>query len=219
MVKPFTRKDLANGAVQIISKGRWGNADLYQFAWDGAIWVVKDFLPCAPVIRKTWGRLMTQREFQALSILKGIDGIPAAPFLLDRFAVCYRFMPGATLKDTPSARIGNDFFYELEELVRMMHQRNMVHLDIRNQRNILVTEDNKPALLDFQSSLNLENTPRLLHKIMKDIDISGVYKNWDKKKPDSLDNARRAHLESLNKKRFLWFFKGYPLGTQSGRRS
>jgi len=101
----------------------------------------------------------------------------------------------------------------------MMHQRNMVHLDIRNQRNILVTDEGLPAVLDFQSSLNLENTPRALHKLLKDIDISGVYKNWFKKKPESLDNRRRAHLDALNKKRFLWFLKGYPLGTKTDRRS
>lgn len=219
MVIPFTRKDLAAGEIRIISKGRWGNADLYQFKSGGKTWVVKDFLPCPPVIRKTWGRFMVQREFKALSTLKGIDGIPADPFLMDRFALCYRFVPGEILKDTPPEMISDDYFYELEELVRTMHRRNMVHLDIRNQRNILVTQDAKPVILDFQSSLNLENTPRLFHKIMKDIDISGVYKNWIKKKPESLDGVRRAHLEALNKKRFLWFFKGYPLGTRPDRRS
>jgi hypothetical protein len=54
---------------------------------------------------------------------------------------------------------------------------------------------------------------------MKDIDISGVYKNWSRKKPESLDEKRRAHLEALNKKRVLWFLKGYPLGTKTERRS
>lgn len=218
-MKPFARKDLATGEVKIISKGRWGNADLYQFSCDGTLWMVKDFLPCPPVIRKTWGRLMVQRELGAMQTLKGIDGIPKDPFLLDRFAVCYRFIPGGTLKETRPEKIPDDFFFLLEALVKKMHARNLVHLDIRNRRNILITTENKPALLDFQSSLNLQNTPRPLHKIMKDIDISGVYKIWSKKKPESLGPARRAHLESLNKKRFLWFFKGYPLGTRSDRRS
>jgi len=219
MEKPFTRKDFETGDYSIIAKGRWGNADLYQVQCGGKIWVVKDFSPCPPFIRKTWGRFMVKREFKALKKLKGIFGIPAKPFLLDVFAVCYRFIPGTTLKETPSEKIGDDFFFQFEDIVRMMHQRNMVHLDIRNRRNILVTDEGQPALLDFQSSLNLENTPRFLHKIMKSIDISGIYKNWSKKKPDSLDSGRRAHLESLNKKRFLWFLKGYPLGTKTDRRS
>ena len=219
MVKPFTRKDLATGEYEIIVKGRWGNADLYQYQNGKDIWVVKDFSPCPPFIRKTWGRFMVKREFKALKKLKGIAGIPAEPFLMDVYAVCYRYQPGTILKDMTPESIGEDFFSEFENLVNLMHQRNMVHLDIRNQRNILVTDKGKPALLDFQSSLNLENTPRALHKIMKDIDISGVYKNWSKKKPDSLDSRRRAHLEALNKKRFLWFLKGYPMGTKTDRRA
>lgn len=219
MGKPFTRKDLSAGEIEIIIKGRWGNADLYLVPYGAQMWVVKDFFPCPPLIRKTWGRFMVKREFQALQKLKGIKGVPAEAFLLDAHAVCYRFQPGTTLKDTQSEQIGDDFFYGFENLVEMMHQRNMVHLDIRNQRNILVTDEGLPALLDFQSSLNLENTPRSLHKLLKDIDISGVYKNWFKKKPESLDRRRRAHLEALNKKRFLWFLKGYPLGTKTDRRS
>lgn len=219
MGKPFTRKDLSAGEFEIIVKGRWGNADLYLLHHSAQMWVVKDFFPCPPLIRKTWGRFMVKREFQALQKLKGIKGIPAEAFLLDAYAVCYRFQPGTTLKETPSEQISDDFFYGFENLVFMMHQRNMVHLDIRNQRNILVTDEGQPALLDFQSSLNLENTPRSLHKLLKDIDISGVYKNWFKKKPEFLDRRRRAHLEALNKKRFLWFLKGYPLGTKTDRRA
>ena len=218
MVKPFTRRDFETGEFRIITKGRWGNADLYQFQSDHKIWVVKDFSPCPPFIRKTWGRFMAKREFMALQKLKGIQGVSAESFLLDAYAVCYLFQPGTTLKETSSELIDDEFFYKFENMVLMMHQRNMVHLDIRNQRNILVTDKGQPALLDFQSSLNLKNTPRFLHKIMKDIDISGVYKNWSKKKPSSLDSTRRAQLESLNKKRSLWFFKGYPLGTKTDRR-
>ena len=219
MIKSFTRKDLEAGEYNTIAKGRWGNADLYQFQKGQKIWVVKDFSSCPPVIKNTWGRLMAKRELMALEKLKGIDGIPADPFLLDGYAVCYQFLPGTTLRETPQELISDDFFFQLEDLVKRMHRQNMVHLDIRNHRNILVTDKGCPALLDFQSSLNLEHTPPALHKIMKDIDLSGVYKNWRKKKPASLDSTRLAHLESLNRIRFLWFLKGYPLGTKTDRRT
>jgi len=219
MQKPFTRKDLESGQFNIIVKGRWGNADLYKFHRNGKTWVVKDFSPCPPFIRKTWGRFMVKRELMALQKLKGIAGIAADVFLLDVYSVCYRYQPGTILKEVASELINDEYFFQFENLVKMMHQRNLVHLDIRNQRNILVTDKGIPALLDFQSSLNLESTPRAFHKILKDIDISGVYKNWSKIKPSSLDSTRRAHLEALNKKRFLWFFKGYPLGTKTDRRA
>jgi len=140
MEKPFKRRDLETGEHNTIAKGRWGNADLYQFQRGQKIWVVKDFSPCPPFIRKTWGRFMVKREFMALQKLKGIPGIPAEPFLLDAYAVCYRFQPGTTLKETDSELINEDYFFQFEQLVHLMHQRNMVHLDIRNQRNILVTD-------------------------------------------------------------------------------
>jgi len=219
MKKSFTRQDLESGEYHVISKGRWGNANLYQFQRGQTTWVVKDFSGCPPVIKKTWGRLMAQREFLALKKLKGIDGIPADPFFLDVYAVCYQYQPGTTLKETPAELINEDFFFEFEDLVKRMHRNNMVHLDIRNHRNILVTDKGRPALLDFQSSLNLENTPRVLHKLMKDIDLSGVYKNWRRKKPATLDRTRQEHLDALNRIRFLWFLKGYPLSAKTNRRA
>lgn len=219
MDKPFTRKELTRGNLQVITRGRWGNADLYKFSWENEDWVVKDFSPCSPVVREVWGRFLIQREFLALSRLQGIAGIPAAPFLLDRYALCYHFIPGGTLKETRAEQIPDDFFFHLEALVLKMHQRQMVHLDLRNRRNILITNDKTPGLLDFQSSLNLANTPRAFHGLLKDIDISGVYKMWSKRKPASFDAPRRARLESINRKRSLWFLKGYMLGTRSDRRS
>jgi len=219
MQKPFTREEFTKGKSTVFSTGRWSNADLSQFQKEQTTWVVKDFSPCSPMIRRTWGRFMVKRELRALLILKGIEGIPAEPFLLDVNALCYRFQPGTTLMDTPSEKINDNFFFEFEAAVQKMHQRGMVHLDIRNQRNVLVTDQGKPVILDFQSSLRLEKTPRFLHEIMKETDFSGVYKNWYKKKPETIDDDRRARLEALNRKRSFWFIRGYPLGTRTDRRS
>ena len=161
---------------------------------------------------------MVKREYQALLKLAGIPGIPKDPFLLDDYAVCYRFIPGKILRDVPSESLCDDFFYRFEHLVKTIHDRNMAHLDVRNRRNIIVDEDGEPALIDFQSSINLERAPKFLHKLFKDIDLSGVYKNWNHKKPETLDKTRKAHLDALNRMRFLWFLEGYPLGTKTDRR-
>lgn len=218
MVKPFTRNDLIAGRYDILSRGRWANADLYLFECNHRKWVIKDFLPCPPMVRKTWGRMIAKREYLALERLKGIKGIPVAPFLLDENAVCYEFIFGKTLKETPPELISDDYFFLLEELVEKMHGKNLVHLDIRNRRNILVTDDGKPALLDFQTSLNLKHIPRFFHKMLKDIDYSGIYKNWNRVKPQLLDCKRKARLAALNRKRSLWFFKGYPKPIKGDRR-
>ncbi|HMA85367.1 MAG TPA: hypothetical protein VKN73_06670 [Desulfosalsimonadaceae bacterium] len=219
MKQPFTRKDLATDGCSVLRKGRWANADLYLYEENDVAWVVKDFLPCAPIVRKTWGRFLVQREFHALDRLQGVAGIPQAPFIIDAHALGYRYIPGRTLRDTPSELIDASFFKQLEMLVEEMHKRNMVHLDSRNRRNVLITDEGRPALLDFQSSLNLDRVPRNFHHLLKEIDLSGVYKLWQLKTPDTMDAARKERLMEFDKKRFLWVLRGYPLGTRKAPRS
>lgn len=219
MNQPLIREDLAGPGCSVLRKGRWANADLYLYQAKDSAWVVKDFLPCGPMVRKTWGRFLIQREFRAIYTLSGIPGIPESPFVLDAYALGYRYIPGGTLRDTPAEMIDAAFFQQLELLVEAMHERNMVHLDIRNRRNVLITDSGQPALLDFQSSLNLERVPRNLHNLLKEIDLSGVYKLWQLKKPETMGAARKQRLAEFDKKRFLWVLRGYPLGTRKAPRS
>jgi RIO-like serine/threonine protein kinase len=219
MKNPFHRKDIAGIQYRVLSRGRWANADIYLCRHDGIDWVIKDFMPCALIVRLTWGWLMVRREFAALKKLQGIPGVPKDPFKLDSFALGYRYIEGGTLGDTSPEAIQEDFFFKLEDIVSRMHALNLAHLDIRNRRNILVDAAGEPALLDFQNCVNLENTPWFLKNLFKEIDLSGVYKNWEKYKPGSLDSARREKLDALNRKRAFWIFKGYPSWMKGDRRS
>ena len=74
---PFTRKDVLENGAEKISGGRWANADLHLYRHADGTWVVKDFAPCPPLIRATWGAWMAARELRALAHLQGIPGIPA----------------------------------------------------------------------------------------------------------------------------------------------
>jgi RIO-like serine/threonine protein kinase len=219
MKNPFNRNEISGVQYQVLSKGRWANADIYLYRHEDIDWAVKDFMPCFPIVRATWGRIMVRREFTALSKLQSIPGVPQEPFLLDSVALCYRYIEGKTLRDTAPEAINENFFLQLEDLVNRMHALNMAHLDIRNRRNIIVDVVGEPALLDFQNCVNLENTPWFLRNLFKDIDLSGVYKNWEKYKPESLDSARKAKLDALNRKRSFWMFKGYPSWIKGNRRS
>jgi len=219
MMQPFTRADVSRADAPVVSRGRWGNADILRFERDGAVWMVKDFSSCPSVIKNTWGRWMASRECRVLDRLQGVRGIPAQPFMLDAFAFCYRYIPGTNLKIARKEQpIGPGFFLALEETVRRMHERNIVHLDIRYMRNILVTDDGAPALLDFQSSLFLDAIPKRLHAFLKNIDISGVYKCWRKISPGTIDEERLRMLARMERTRSLWIFKGYPMGTRGSRR-
>ena len=212
MAAHLTRKDLAGRECTVLNRGRWGNADVYLFGRGEQKWVVKDFTPCPPLIRESWGRLLVRREYGALCRLQGINGIPEALGMIDARAFCYEYIPGRNLRKLPSEKLDAGFFHALEALINQMHQRSVVHLDLRNRRNILMTETGSPALLDFQSSLNLKHVPQRFHRLLKEIDISGVYKIWARKQPESMDAQRRDRLAAMNRKRGLWVLRGYPLG-------
>lgn len=214
----ITREILDNLPAEFLSRGRWANADLIRCCFGGKRWIIKDFSCCPPPVKKTWGRWMALREYKAYIRLAGLEGIPAEAFLLDKYAVGYRFVPGITLREADASKIPAWFFHELEKLVGRMHERNIVHLDLRNRRNILIDEDGRPYLLDFQSYADLNPLPGFLHNLLKDVDLSGVYKTWLKLRPDLMDERRMAHLKRLNKRRRLWILKGYPLGTRGRRR-
>jgi RIO-like serine/threonine protein kinase len=216
---PFDRKDIYGTPYQVLSKGRWANADLYLYRHEGVDWVIKDFMPCSFMVRATWGRIIVRREFAALGKMQSMPDVPQDPFLLDSFALGYRFIKGKTLRDISPEVIEEDFFIRLEDLVNRMHNLNIAHLDIRNRRNIIVDAAGKPALLDFQNCVRLERVPRFLRNLLKNIDLSGVYKHWERYNPESLDGTRKEKLDALNRKRSFCPFKGYPFWMKGDRRS
>ena len=108
-----------------------------------------------------------------------------------------------------AGQLKQDFFLKLEQVVQTIHARGIVHLDLRNGGNILVSPEHQPVLLDFQSNLDLDKVPRFLHRLLKNTDLSGVYKYWMKFDPESMDEDRKRFLKHMNKKRRLWPFQGY----------
>ena len=212
MHKPFTREAISARTVEVLHKGQWANADALRYHDRGKYWVIKDFSTCPWIIRNTVGRLLVSRELLVLRKLQGIGGVTEDVFRLDGFALCYLYIPGKTLTETcqHANTIDSGFFLKLERLVKEIHAHNIVHLDTRNAKNILIRDGGSPGLLDFQSGICLERVPRFLHTFLKKIDMSGVYKHWSLVSPESLDEKRRSVLNEVNKRRRLWFLKGYP---------
>ena len=57
----------------------------------------------------------------------------------------------------------------------------------------------------------LKEDYKKLKKILKKVDISGVYKCWENRCSEPLDEKRRKFLDSFKEIRKLWVLKGYPL--------
>ena len=207
---PFTRAQFEQNPGEVLSRGRWANAVLYVHRHAGKVWVVKDFRPRAFAVRNTIGRLLIHREMRALRRLGGIAGVPAGAFRLDAHALAYRFAPGVSLNEAELGPRAVDFFSRLERLLGEVHAvGGILHLDVRNARNVLVTERGEPVLLDFQSHLGTAWMPARLRLWGERFDLAGVYKHWERRSPETLGAARAELLARVNWWRRLWVLRGY----------
>ncbi len=206
---PFDRAQLLAAPCQILREGRWANARVVRATIDGAEWTVKDFSSRAWWVRNLFGRWLLRRELRALEKLAGIEGVPAQAFRVDSCAIAARFVPGVTLDRAPREQMNEAFFLELEALFRAVHARGLVHLDSRGSSNLLATPQGRPAVIDFQAALRTALLPPPLRGLLERIDMGGVYKNWLRHAPGSLDAERRAEYERSTRLRRLWIGRGY----------
>lgn len=143
------RHELASRTRRVLHRGRFANPDVLLVEGARGLVVVKDFAPRRWWIRTLWGRWSLRRELRAY---RALGGHPAVPRLLGRidphaFAVEYR--PGRMLSRRVRRRLPAVFWDRLEAAIAAMHERGVVHLDLRHRSNILVDAEARPILIDF----------------------------------------------------------------------
>jgi hypothetical protein len=113
----------------------------------------------------TWlGRLLAARERRALERLADLSNVPdslgdvvAGGAVLPN-AVARRYVPGHPLAS--GERVRPDFFPTLRTLLAEMHRRGIAYVDLHKRENIIVGEDGRPYLIDFQIGFDLTH-PRV----------------------------------------------------------
>ncbi len=96
------------------------------------------------------GRMLTRREVAFLHLLEGIDGVPRYIGPWERTGLIREFVPGHALRKGEA--VADDFHPRLAELVEAMHARGVAYVDLEKCENVLVGEDGRPHLFDFQIS-------------------------------------------------------------------
>lgn len=106
-------------------------------------------------------RVLLRREARALEVLAGLHGIPvvcseaawrgasgAVPAPAQNQVLVRSFVAGLPLH--LARELPEDFFDLLERLVREVHARGVCHNDLHKEQNVMVAEDGRPWLIDFQ---------------------------------------------------------------------
>ncbi len=96
------------------------------------------------------GRWLTFREARHYHRLAGIEGVPAFVGMAHCNAFAHDFIPGRPL--TADMDMPDDYFARLDVLLDQVHQRDTAYVDLNKPENILVGDDGRPYLVDFQIS-------------------------------------------------------------------
>ncbi len=96
------------------------------------------------------GRYLAAREARIYRLLADVEHVPA---YLGKWGACgfiHEYVAGRALHKHD--QVGDAFFDELQTLMAVIHRRGMAYVDLEKCENIIVGEDGKPHLIDFQIS-------------------------------------------------------------------
>lgn len=204
---------LSTENISILHKGRFANAIVFRYQDDDLDLVIKDYRHSPLIFRESIGRLFIAREHKNLQRLRGLSAVTDNSYKLSPIMLAYPFIEGRSLAELRKAKekLPVEFFKKMELRVAEMHERGVVHLDLRNMGNILCGADGEPHFIDFQSAFSVNRVPKRFRNLLRATDISAVYKSWASVCDEPLTKEKRAFLEDFNKLRRFWFLRGYPL--------
>jgi len=140
--------------AEIYKHDSWAATGVY----DGAAGrIVCKFNRVQPVlgIPTFWlGKRLAERERRALERLADLPQTPKplGPVYVNgrlaRNAAARAFVPGHPL--TKTEPVGPEFYESLREAVLEMHRRGIAYVDLHKRENVIVGDDGRPYLVDFQ---------------------------------------------------------------------
>lgn len=188
--------------VRVFKHDSWAATALYE--GEGGLVVCK-FNRVQPIGFVPMGWLGRRLATNERTILQRLDDVPNVPRWSGdvrvggrvlRNAVAHEFVPGRPLGR--EMRMGEVFFAELREVLDEMHRRGMAYVDLHKRENILVGDDGRPHLIDFQISFATPDgwvrhtiTTRLVRRIFQRSDDYHLLKHVarDRRPPGAPDSA------------------------------
>lgn len=146
----------------------------------------------APIWTNWLARLLLRREARVLAALDELDGVPE---LLEQSSsrLVRSFLAGEPMQIAKPT--DPDYFRRAFRLLRALHARTVVHNDLAKEPNLLVTDDGRPAFLDFQLGWAPQRRGRLFRALAYE-DLRHLLKHKRSYCPDALTARERRILEN-----------------------
>ncbi len=97
------------------------------------------------------GRWLTRREAAIYRRLSDVPGVPHFVQQEGKNGLVHVYAPGHPLQR--HERVNDQFFDRLQQLLDELHGRDIAYVDLNKRDNIIVGDDGRPYLIDFQISL------------------------------------------------------------------
>ena len=202
----MNRREVEQNSVCLI-KGGFGKPDLSRVEVRDQTLMVKDVRRKSFFSRWTLGLWLIHKEWKIYFRLAGIKGIPKAVERIDRFAFAMEFVSGRPIERGET--FPPSLFSDLERLLRDVHSRGVVHLDLRHKGNILLSEEGEIYVIDFNSSFSFREKGlfrRFLFPILRWVDYGGLLKLKQRVSPSLMTPEELSFLRRFNRLRRLWIF-------------
>lgn len=121
---------------------------LYACGEQGVVLKAHRQAPCLGIPMRWVGRMLARREAAAFQRLKGVEGVPAFLGFWEDTGILHAFVPGHVLRK--GERVADDFHDRLRAVIDAIHARDMAYVDLEKCENVLVGDDGRPYLFDFQ---------------------------------------------------------------------
>jgi predicted Ser/Thr protein kinase len=155
MDAPLTRAVVQQCLVGSVHTGRSVvQPDILLVEYKGKRYALKDFQLRPRLVRWLFGRWVIAREFRIMKQLQGVEGIPRVLGMVDSDGFLMEYVEGRRLPKLKENDLVPEFFDRLERLTKAMHARGVGHGDLR-RKNVLVTRDFQPYLVDFATSFRV----------------------------------------------------------------
>ena len=195
----MTRASLTAQPVEVLRPGRYWQPDLFVINYRDCRYVVKDYRHRPWFYRWGLGIVATWREARNYRRLEGLPGIAGFGGQIDRFALAVECIPGRNADRFTKGELPASFYEELRKVITGVHERGVVVADLRNSKNIMVSESGHPYLIDFSTSFSRGSwwnpLQRWLYGIFEQDDFLAVAKLKQRYSPELMTAEEREGLE------------------------
>lgn len=199
VIDGITRENLSARTLRVLRPSKAWKPDVLLVRGDSGNVVVKDYRARDRFYRFFIGIPSVWNEARIYGKLQGVSGIPRYVGTLDRYAGVIEFIEGRTAAECKPGELPRDFFSRVEGVVHTIHDQGIVVCDLRNKKNVLVSNQGDPFLIDlstaFERGWKLNFIRNTLFGIFYQDDLLGMIKLKRHLSPEEVTPEENRRLD------------------------